>query len=238
MNGGSKLILKLLSFLAAILVGILVYLLTNLDIHIIIIIASVLLIITLILFFHEKIAQFHRLSIIGIKKIEPKKADVISVKPKFLLEADEHIRILGASLKTFWLGSNPFIDYLAQAGKRNVAITILLLNPESKNIEKARDENILIDTYKNRIRDSISQFKAFKQKNRIGRMELYLYDDFPVWHMIIIDRKYAKISYYPYGKVSEGVPYYIFNNQGKYNLLEPFIIYFEKLQERSEKVEL
>lgn len=237
MNGSSKLILKLLPFLVVILVGILVNLLTKLDIYMIIIFTSVLLLITLILFFHEKFALFHRLAIIGIKKIIPpdkRRTD----EPNFLYEADTHIWILGTSLQTFWDTGNSFITHLGKVGRKNVAIDILLLNPESEFLsEKAIDEKKSKTEYRESIETSIEKFQNFKRDKGIRHMDLYLYDDFPIWHMLIIDRKFAKISYYPYGEDASTRPYYVFDKRGKYNILDPFIMYFEKLRKKSKKVE-
>jgi len=175
--------------------------------------------------------------IVGIERIIPEKRNILQERGTFLLEASDHIWILGITLVSFWTGNDIFLDYLAQAGRSNVMIQILLLNPESNCISsKANDENIPVDTFKNWINDSISNFINFRQKNSIKRMELYLYDEFPVWHMIIIDRERGRISHYPHGKPGNAVPYYILNAQGKYNLLEPFIMYFEQLKERSKKV--
>ncbi len=173
----------------------------------------------------------------GLKGILEEKKLALSKEPKFLLDATEQICILGSSLKTiFWDDNKKFLDYLAIAGKNNVMIKILLLKPTSKFVkEKANEEGNKEVEYRRNIEHSIWRFINFKKNKQIPRFDLFLYDEFPVWFIIIIDDKFAKISYF-YDKDAGEAPYYNFDNKGDYNLIKPFGIYLDKLAERSIKV--
>ncbi len=173
---------------------------------------------------------------VGIEEIIPRKSETLQRDPAFLLDAKERICILGTTVRTYWNGDNPFLNYLAQAGKKGVTIQISLLNPESKYVRgQALSEDVTDDTVKSWINNAISELKRFKEVNEIKKMELCLYDEFPVWNMIIVDSRFAKINYYLYRKSGSTVPYYVLNDKGNYNLLPPFIIYFEQLRKRSKK---
>jgi hypothetical protein len=184
----------------------------------------------------ESIPKKTELSIlIGLKEVIPKREVEIQKDPIFLNNAKDNIWILGTSLRTIWADNFKFRKNLAEVGK-NTKIQILLLNPDSKYVrERAEIEHIAEETYRGQIVLSINAFKNFKATEKIPNMELYLYDEFPVWNMIIIDRNFAKISYFPTRKEGSEAPYYVFNGQGKCNLIEPFMIYFNKLVERSKK---
>jgi hypothetical protein len=244
-NGDPK---QIIALLGSIMIAIMAQIIAKSPIYILIIIILSIIIAFLILKMLSLLKVIEKLKknkslqdIVGIERIIPKKKESLQEEPTFLLEANSCIRILGSTLKTIWTDNDIFLKYLAQVGRRNVMIQILLLNPDAKSKylqEKAKDENIGVNTFKNWIENSVSEFKRFKKNNEIERIELYHYDEFPVWNMIIIDHKLAKISYYPYGKQGGEVPYYVLNNQGEYNLLEPFIIYFEQLKKRSKKVEI
>ncbi|MFZ3060771.1 MAG: hypothetical protein WA102_13675 [Candidatus Methanoperedens sp.] len=172
---------------------------------------------------------------IGLEEVIPEKGGELKKDPTFLNDAKDCIRILGSSLRTIWADNKSFRAKLAEVGK-NTKIQILLLNPESKYVKERADmEGIAEETYKGQIVLSINAFKKFKEKEKIPNMELYLYDEFPVWNMIIIDHNFAKISYFPIGKDGSKAPYYVFNGQGEYNPIEPFMIYFNKLAQRSKK---
>lgn len=178
---------------------------------------------------------------IGIERIIDKKIKVIPENAIFLEKARDHIYILGVSCSSFWEGSEAFLPYLAKAGKNNILIEILLLNPDTKGKylkERAQADTITEQTLKNRINDSIHEFIDFKNRNNIKKINLYLYDEVPVWFMIIVDSVYARISYYPIGKPDNGAPYYVLNDKGDYTLINPFIKYFDGLKERSKKVDL
>ena len=175
-------------------------------------------------------------SAVGLKEIIPRKIESIQKDPTFLLDAKDNIWILGTSLRTIFWNGNPFRKYLELAGKKNVMIKILLLNPKSEHVEqKAKEETLDEVTYRSFIDISIRELINSKN-NGIPRMELYLYDEFPVWNMIIIDNIFAKISYFPTGKDGGEAPYYVFDGNGDFNLIKPFKIYLDKLIERSREV--
>lgn len=227
----NKLILKML---VAIIAGILLQQITNFDIHLAVIVVLIGVIIILI----YELLPFSRNSLkdVGIEEIIPRKSETLQRDPAFLLDAKERICILGTTVRTYWNGDNPFLNYLAQAGKKGVTIQILLLDPESKYVRgQALSEDVTDDTVKSWINNAISELKRFKEVNEIKKMELCLYDEFPVWNMLIIDSRFAKINYYLYRKSGSTVPYYVLNDKGNYNLLPPFIIYFEQLRKRSKK---
>jgi len=228
----NKLILKML---VAIIAGILLQQITNFDIHLAVIVVLIGVIIILI----YELLPFSRNSLkdVGIEEIIPRKSETLQRDPAFLLDAKERICILGTTVRTYWNGDNPFLNYLAQAGKKGVTIQILLLDLESKYVRgQALSEDVTDDTVKSWINNAISELKRFKEVNEIKKMELCLYDEFPVWNMIIVDSRFAKINYYLYRKSGSTVPYYVLNDKGNYNLLPPFIIYFEQLRKRSKKV--
>jgi hypothetical protein len=228
----NKLILKML---VAIIAGLLLQQITNFGIYLAVIVVLIVVISILI----YELLPFSRNSLkdVGIEEIIPRKSETLQRKPSFLLDANERICILGTSVRTYWNGDNPFLKCLAQAGKKGVTIQILLLDPESKYVRgQALSENVADKTVKNWINDAIDELKRFKEVNAIKKMELCLYDEFPVWNMIIVDSRFAKINYYPYRRSGSTVPYYVLSDKGDYNLLLPFIIYFEQLRKRSKKV--
>lgn len=175
---------------------------------------------------------------IGLIGIIDKKSHIINEDPQFLEDARSRIGILAVSLSSLWEGNEIFRRKLIALGKtKELLIEILLLEPSSKYLQYRADaDEISHITLNNKINNAIREFKKFKQGGI--NIKLYIYNECPIWHIILVDNVYARISYYPSNKPDNEAPYYKFNDEGKYNLLTPFIKYFEELKDRSTEIDL
>jgi hypothetical protein len=131
--------------------------------------------------------------------------------------------------------------------ENSVKSTFLILNPDGNNlILKAKDEGIAnpdepynwevrTDIWKDEIKSKIGRFKDLKEDHPRIDLELYTYDIFPIWHMVIIDDKIGLIGYYPTGGSGGDAPLYLIK-EDEMSLLTPFIKYFDTIKSGGKKI--
>jgi hypothetical protein len=154
--------------------------------------------------------------------------------PSFFRNA-KNIKILGTSLRSFWEPDNLIVKRLIEEGMKGAKIEIFLLHQASNYAGiKAKDENVNEIDYRFSIKESIYKFYNIKHGYPY-QMELLLYDEYPIWHMIICNCECGKISYYPKGDDAKNRPYYVFKQGQNQTLLEPLCLHLEQLKKRSIK---
>jgi hypothetical protein len=150
-------------------------------------------------------------------------------------EAKDSVKILGISHRTR-LARPDFEDTLIQAGEAGVEITILILDNDGANlVPKAVDEGADPNSWKSHIASSNIQFKQIKRDHPRINVELYTYDIFPIWHMVIIDDNKCLIGYYPTGRPGGKSPLYLIT-EGDLSLLTPFIKYFNNIKDSGKRI--
>lgn len=155
---------------------------------------------------------------------------------KLISEAKKNVKILGISHRTLWAETEDFLSSLIDAGHKGVKITFLILDPNGKNlIPKAMDEGDDPDNWKNEIKNSINRFIKLEQDHPTINLELYTYDMFPIWHMVIIDDNIALIGYYPTGKSGSSSPLYLIK-KSDLSLLTPFIKCFNTIKSSGNRI--
>lgn len=149
-------------------------------------------------------------------------------------EAKDSVKILGISHRTR-LARPRFVDTLIKAGVKGIKITILILDHKGKNLApKANDEGAIPDSWKSHIESSIIQFEQIKQDYPRIDIELYTYDIFPIWHMVIIDDNKGLIGYYPTRSPGGESPLYLIKRDDL-SLLTPFIKYFNSIKDNGKR---
>lgn len=155
---------------------------------------------------------------------------------ELIAQARKNVKILGISHRTLWADTEEFLDALLHAGREGVEITFLILDPNGENIApKASDEGDHPNNWKNDINSSISRFTQLKQDNPRLNINLYKYDVFPIWHMVIIDDDCGLIGYYPTGRPGSGSPLYLIK-KSNLSILIPFLKYFESIKSEDDKI--
>ncbi|MEV0294712.1 hypothetical protein [Nocardia sp. NPDC050710] len=146
--------------------------------------------------------------------------------------AKSSVSVLGISHKILWSNQSVFRDALIAASLNRVQVTFLILDPDSDNLQlKARDEGEEPSIWVNDINASIARFRDLKTKQPELRLELYTYDSFPIWHMLIIDGKIGYIGYYPSDRSASHAPLYVMERADeKFALLVPLMKQFEHLK--------
>jgi hypothetical protein len=155
---------------------------------------------------------------------------------RMISEARRDVKVLGISHRTLWADTEEFLNSLIEAGNKNVKITFLILDPSGKNlVPKAKDEYDNPDNWKNEINSSINRFKRLKKDHPTMNLELFAYDVFPIWHMVIIDDSTGLIGYYPTGKTGSSSPLYLIK-KGDLSILTSFIKYFGTLRSQGIRI--
>ncbi|MFF0528088.1 hypothetical protein ACFYT3_06830 [Nocardia amikacinitolerans] len=154
--------------------------------------------------------------------------------------AKSSVKVLGISHKILWSNQSVFRDALIAASRNRVEVTFLILDPTSDNLTlKARDEGEDPSIWINDINASIARFHDLKAKQPELRLELYTYDEFPIWHMLIIDEKIGYIGYYPTDRSASHAPLYVLERSDeKYSLLVPLMKQFEHLKSTGVRLDL
>ena len=71
-----------------------------------------------------------------------------------------------------------------------------MLNPESSTVErKAEDENDNAVSWSNEIQATIQRLKSFGENHNI-KIEIRVYNDFPIWRFCVIDKKKIYLNYF------------------------------------------
>jgi len=172
-----------------------------------------------------------------IEKVYPFKVETAWEKEINLIsEATNSVKILGISHRTR-LARHRFEDTLIKAGEKGVEITILILDHNGKNLDpKAVDEGEDPKGWEKDIASSIIKFKQIKRDHQqIKNLELYTYDIFPIWHMVIIDVDKGLIGYYPTRRPGGESPLYLIK-KGDLSLLTPFIKYFNSIKDSGKRI--
>ena len=155
---------------------------------------------------------------------------------KLISEAKENVKVLGISHRTLWAETEDFLSALMEAGYKGIKISFLILDPNGNNLApKAADEGDNPDNWKNEIENSINRFIKLKQDHPPINLEVYTYDIFPIWHMVIIDDNIGLIGYYPSGKSGSSSPLYLIN-KSDLSLLTPFIKCFDTIKFSGNKI--
>ncbi len=155
-----------------------------------------------------------------------------------ILNAERSVKVLGISHKILWSNQTVFRDVLVKSGLNDVKLTFLILDSNGSNLEKkAVDEGEEPDIWRNDISASMARFKDLKARNPQMDLEVFMYDVFPIWHMVIIDDKIGYIGYYPTNRSASHAPLYVMErHEDKYSLLNPLIKYFDNLRSNGRKV--
>lgn len=186
----------------------------------------------------------HQDKSLGVIDIIPSEDRIKLAKkePVFLDDAINKIEIMGASLRSFWEPGNKIAEKLINRGTKGVSIDIYILSPTSYYIDKKSKaeeslktlpEDVRPAVYKNLIQKSIFKFLDMKTLHNIETIRIWLYDEYPIWHMIVCDGVRGRISFYPGGEDAAKRPYYIIGGQTKGTLLEPLCLHLSQLKERS-----
>ena len=172
-----------------------------------------------------------------LKNIYPHRGALQKEKEiRLFSEAKRNIKVLGISHRILLAETEDFWSPLRNAGLEGIKITFLILNPEGKNlIPKAKDEDDISEDWKNEIKNSISRFIKFKENYPTINLELYSYDIFPIWHMVIIDDNIGLIGYYPTRKSGSSSPLYLIT-KSDLSLLTPFIKVFNTIKSRGNRI--
>ncbi len=154
---------------------------------------------------------------------------------KLISEAKKNVKIFGKSHRTRL--ARPFFENaLIRAGQNGVKITFLMLDPKGENIApKANDEDANPEGWKSDIASSIIQFEQIKRDYPTINLELYTYDIFPIWHMVIIDDTIGLIGYYPKRRPGGTSPLYLIKKDDL-SLLTPFIKYFNSIKDSGKRI--
>ena len=172
-----------------------------------------------------------------IEKIYPQRGPLEKKEEiKLISKATNDVKILGISHRTLWVEPD-FEKTLIATEHKDIKITILILDPEGVNLTKRAEEEGRRDSniWKNDINGSIGTCKELKNKYQTINLELYTYDIYPIWHMVIIDDKKGLISYYPPGHAGSMSPVYVINDHDL-SLLTPFIKCFNTIKDGGKKI--
>ena len=173
-----------------------------------------------------------------LKKVYPQRGALEKKEElKLISEAKKSVKVLGISHRSFWAANGDFLKSLIKAGhKKDVKITFLILDPEGENLKpKAEDEGANQNHWKSEIKISIDKFKKLKQDYPIINLELYTYDIFSIWHMVIIDDETGLIGYYPTGESGSSSPLYLIT-KSDLSLLTPFIKCFNTIKSGGNRI--
>jgi hypothetical protein len=87
-------------------------------------------------------------------------------------------------------------EKLIEIGKKGGEIRFLLMNPKSPTLKrKADDEGDDWNAWKKDIEAQINRLKAIGKNNNI-KISVKLYDEFPIWRMVIIDTSKMYLHYF------------------------------------------
>lgn len=117
----------------------------------------------------------------------------------YLNETDNSFYFFGISAKR--TTSTPELQQkLIELGRKDGDIRFLLFNPNGPNLKrKAQDEGDNWQSWEKEISATIERLKSIAKSNNI-KIQIRLYDQFPVWRQVIIDRKKIYLNYFLSGK--------------------------------------
>ena len=178
-----------------------------------------------------------RLRRTGIVAVYPNRGALTGKEIELISKAKKNIRVLGISHRTLWGETESFPESLIEAGEKGGAeITFLTLNPKGENLcRRARDEGGKPGTFRKEIESSIARFEELKEAHPTIKLEVYTYDIFPIWHMVIIDDNIALIGYYPARRVGAGSPLYLIK-ENDLSLLAPVIKCFDAIKSSGNRI--
>ena len=112
-----------------------------------------------------------------------------------IADAEEYYWLMGVSAQ-YVRSAEAFLKYLPDYKRRMCKYRFLLLNPKSPYLEQhTRREGRSASVVAGVIRNSIDELKDFQSRNNLT-IEIRLYDDLPVFRILIIDKKLCYVSFY------------------------------------------
>ena len=175
---------------------------------------------------HGKVVLKH----VGITHIAVDKKPVLV---DFINQCDSSFYFFGISAKR--TSSTPELHKkLSEIGRRQGDIRFLLFNPESPELKrKAQDENENWESWKNDIYGTIKRLKSLATRDEI-KIQVRLYDQFPIWRMYILDNKRIYLHYFLSEKQGPQSPLLILESNEE-ALFWPFYLEFIELWDRSKE---
>jgi hypothetical protein len=105
--------------------------------------------------------------------------------------------------------------------------------PDKMRAER-RDNEAMIEMARRSAHLLARQFLMFAESFGLN-LKLKLYTDYPVWRLLIADKKTAYLGYYPPGKRGYEGPMFVFSAADKSSLFTPVSHYFDVLWKKSGK---
>lgn len=102
----------------------------------------------------------------------------------------------------------------------------------AKMREERRETDTLIDIARRKARDIANNFISIADGHKLN-LEIKLYEEHPVWRMMITDESRAFVGYYPPGKRGYEGPMFVFEADDPSGLFYPASHYFDLVWARS-----
>jgi len=155
---------------------------------------------------------------------------------------------------TIYRSAQKCIDFLTISGRsiysgnveeilaekpKNFRMRLLLFDWNSPELpDKMRDERreneVMINLARDKANSIAKQFLVFADGLGLS-LKIKLYQDYPVWRLMIADTKTAYLGYYPHGKRGYEGPMFVFSANDKASLFAPVSHYFDVLWKKSGK---
>lgn len=102
----------------------------------------------------------------------------------------------------------------------------------AKMREERRETDTLIEIARRKARDIANNFISIADGHKLN-LEIKLYQEHPVWRMVITDERRAFVGYYPAGKRGYEGPMFVFDSDDPSGLFYPANHYFDIIWARS-----
>jgi Domain of unknown function (DUF4062) len=106
--------------------------------------------------------------------------------------------------------------------------------PEKMRAER-RENEVMIDMARHTANSIARQFLLLAEGLNLS-LKIKLYREYPVWRLLIADKKVAYLGYYPNGKRGYEGPMFVLNSSDSSSLFAPVSHYFDVLWKKSGKL--
>lgn len=126
------------------------------------------------------------------------------------------------------VNSSEFEQAVVKLARSGASVKFLLLNPSSPLVaRRAGDEGSSADVWEHDIKATSRRLKDIATKNSVT-IEVRYYEDYPLWRMLVVDRKIIYLNYYLDRKRFTDSPQVVLKKT-ETGLINAYVKYFDNL---------
>ena len=168
---------------------------------------------------------------LGVRRLLSERRLGRELEYAFMEDARRSLVLVGIVHRTLWSDKARFEVALEKAARSGAVIRVYFVAPGSKHLERrALEEHESPEDWGSHIRQAGRLFLEFQRRHPDAKIELYTYDQYPVWHLVLRDEREGFVGWYAPQKHGYDSPVYECALEAEGGLATPALQWFRSMQ--------